>query len=135
MGRAAKERALGDQQEALLQARTEADRKLDALNARLRGVAERERELEGRQAQLTQQVEAAQAELERRQAAAEARLEELAARERSLRRQEDGLEGVKVRACARVVERRCRCLDERGARKENKTAACMFKMAVYSVLC
>ena len=42
------------------------------------------------------QVEQAQEELERRQAAAEAQAEELAARERSLRRQEDGLEGVKV---------------------------------------
>ncbi len=47
-----------DQQEALLAARTEADRKLDALNQRLRGVAERERELEARQAQLTAQVRA-----------------------------------------------------------------------------
>ena len=55
---AAKERALADQQEALLAARTEADRKLDALNQRLRGVAERERELEARQAQLTAQVRA-----------------------------------------------------------------------------
>lgn len=42
------------------------------------------------------QVEQAQEELERRQAAAEAAAEELAARERSLRRQEDGLEGLKV---------------------------------------
>lgn len=44
------------------------------------------------------QVEQAQQELERRQAAAEAQAEELAARERSLRRQEDGLEGLKVRS-------------------------------------
>lgn len=42
------------------------------------------------------QVEQAQQELERRQAVAEAQAEELAARERSLRRQEDGLEGLKV---------------------------------------
>lgn len=97
---AAKERALADQHEALLQARTEADRKLDALNSRVRGVAERERELDTRHQQLTQQVEQAQAELERRQAAAEGRLEELAARERSLKRQEDGLEGLKVGGAA-----------------------------------
>lgn len=53
---AAKERALAEQQEQLLQSRTEADRKLDAVNARLRAVAERERELEQRQQQLMQQV-------------------------------------------------------------------------------
>lgn len=94
---AAKERTLAEQQEALQATRSEADRKMDSLNARLRGVAERERELEGRQARLAQQVEAAQEELERRQAAAEARLEEAAARERSVKRQEDGLEGLKVR--------------------------------------
>lgn len=93
----AKERALAEQQEALLQARADADRKLDALNARQRGLAERERELDARQQTLMQQVEAAQAELERRQADAEQRLEALGARERALRRQEDGLEGLKVR--------------------------------------
>lgn len=53
---AAKERALAEQQEQLLQARTEADRRLDAVNARLRAVADRERELEQRQQRLMQQV-------------------------------------------------------------------------------
>ena len=95
---AAKERALAEQQERLLAARTEAERKLDASNSRLRAVAERERELEQRQQQLMQQVEQAQADLERRQGEAEQRLEEVAARERSLKRQEDGLEGLKVRS-------------------------------------
>ena len=93
---AAKERALAEQQEQLLAARTEAERKLDASNSRLREVSERERELEQRQQQLMQQVDQAQAELERRQGEAEQRLEEVAARKRSLKRQEDGLEGLKV---------------------------------------
>ncbi len=53
------------------------------------------------------QVEQAQQELERRQAAAEAQAEELAARERSLRRQEDGLEGLKVRQAHCCACRRC----------------------------
>jgi TolA-binding protein len=97
---AAKERALAEQQEQLLAARTEAERKLDASNSRLRAVAERERELEQRQQQLMQQVEQAQADLQRRQGEAEQRLEEVAARERSLKRQEDGLEGLKVRRTA-----------------------------------
>ena len=53
---AAKERALAEQQEQLLQARADAERKLDGVAARLRAVAERERELEQRQEQLMQQV-------------------------------------------------------------------------------
>ena len=53
---AAKERALAEQQEQLLQARADAERKLDGVAARLRAVAERERELEQRQELLMQQV-------------------------------------------------------------------------------
>lgn len=48
-------------------------------------------------------MEQAQAELERRQEEAAARLEDLAARERAVKRQEDGLEGLKARGCSCVL--------------------------------
>ena len=52
----AKDRALAEQQEQLLQARADAERKQADVSSRLRAVAERERELEQRQQQLVQQV-------------------------------------------------------------------------------
>ena len=85
-----RERAVAEQQEALAATRAEADRKGEAAAARLRAAEERERELDARQAALQARVEAASREVE-------TRLEEVGARERALRRQEQGLEGVKVR--------------------------------------
>jgi hypothetical protein len=93
---AAKERDLAEQQQQVLAAKAEAERKLDAVNARLKAVADREREAEARHALMQEKLESAQAEVAEREAAAAQRVEQLAARERSLKRQEDGLEGLKV---------------------------------------
>lgn len=99
---AAKDRDLAEQQQNLLAAKAEAERKLEAANARLKAVADREREAEQRHAQAEEKLEAAQAEVAEREAAAAQRAEQLAARERSLKRQEDGLEGLKVGAAHTV---------------------------------
>lgn len=52
-------------------------------------------------------IERRQAELQRAEAAAAAAAEELRARERALKRQEDGLEGLKVRLACLLGSSEC----------------------------